>query len=178
MSETVLQDTALASDLSFVILRYFNVAGADPKGRAGQLSEPATHLIKIAVEAVTGKRAGVQIFGTDYPTPDGTCIRDYIHVVDLISAHMAALAYLQSGGASLLANCGYGQGASVRAVLDMVGAVAGQPLDISEAPRRAGDAAILVADSTKLRTVLGWTPQYDDLRQIVTDALQWERANI
>jgi len=178
MSETVLQDTALASDLSFVILRYFNVAGADPKGRAGQLSEPATHLIKIAVEAVTGKRAGVQIFGTDYPTPDGTCIRDYIHVVDLISAHMAALAYLQSGGASLLANCGYGQGASVRVVLDMVGAVAGQPLDISEAPRRAGDAAILVADSTKLRTVLGWTPQYDDLRQIVTDALQWERANI
>jgi len=178
MSETVLRDTAGAGDLSYVILRYFNVAGADPQGRSGQLSEPATHLIKIAVEAAVGKRAGMQVFGTDYPTPDGTCIRDYIHVSDLIAAHMAALTHLQSGGDSMLANCGYGHGYSVREVLDVVASVAGQPLNVKDAPRRAGDAAILVADSTKLRSTLGWTPRYNDLRQIVSDALAWERANL
>ena len=175
MSEMVLRDSAMATDLSYVILRYFNVAGADPQGRSGQLSQPATHLIKIAVEAAVGKRAAMQLYGTDYPTPDGTCIRDYIHVSDLIAAHMAALAYLQDGGASLLANCGYGHGASVRDVLEVVASLAGKPLDVSDAPRRPGDAAVLVADSTKLRSALGWAPRYDDLRQIVSDALAWER---
>lgn len=177
MSETILRDCARATDISYVILRYFNVAGADPKGRAGQLSEPATHLIKIAVEAAVGKRTSMQVYGTDYPTPDGTCIRDYIHVSDLIGAHMAALAHLQAGGESMLANCGYGHGASVRDVLDVVATLAGKKLAITDAPRRAGDAAILVSDSTKLRTALGWTPQYDDLQKIVSDALAWERAN-
>ena len=166
-----------ATDLSYVILRYFNVAGADPQERSGQLSQPATHLIKIAVEAAIGKRAAMQVYGTDYPTPDGTCIRDYIHVSDLIAAHMAALSYLQKGGASLLANCGYGHGASVRDVLDVVASVAGKPLDVTDAPRRPGDAAVLVADSTKLRSALGWAPRFDDLRQIVSDALAWERNN-
>ena len=177
MAETILRDCACATDISYVILRYFNVAGADPNGRAGQLSEPATHLIKIAVEVVVGKRASMQVFGTDYPTPDGTCIRDYIHVSDLIGAHMAALGHLQTGGKSMVANCGYGHGASVRDVLDVVGTLAGKKLAITYAPRRAGDAAILVADSTKLRTALGWTPQYDDLQKIISDALAWEQAN-
>jgi len=177
MSETILRDCARATDLSYVILRYFNVAGADPKGRAGQLSQPATHLIKIAVEAAVGKRSSIQLYGSDYPTPDGTCIRDYIHVSDLIGAHMAALAHLQAGGKSMLANCGYGHGASVRDVLDVVATVAGKELAIIDAPRRAGDAAILVADSTKLRRNLGWTPVYGDLQKIVSDALAWEQAN-
>ena len=177
MSETILRDCARATDISYVILRYFNVAGADPNGRAGQLSEPATHLIKIAVEVAVGKRASMQVYGTDYPTPDGTCIRDYIHVSDLISAHMAALAHLQFGGESMLANCGYGHGASVRDVLNVVATLAGKKLTVTDAPRRPGDAAMLVADSTKLRTALGWTPQYDDLQKIVRDALAWERAN-
>ena len=177
MSETILRDCARATDLSYVILRYFNVAGADPKGRAGQLSQPATHLIKIAVEAAVGKRSSIQLFGTDYPTADGTCIRDYIHVSDLIGAHMAALAHLQAGGDSMLANCGYGYGASVRDVLDVVARVARKELAITDAPRRAGDAAILVADSSKLRRKLGWTPVYEDLQKIVSDALAWEQAN-
>ena len=177
MSEMILRDCAHATDISYVILRYFNVAGADPKGRAGQLSQPATHLIKIAVEAAVGKRSSIQLYGTDYPTPDGTCIRDYIHVSDLIAAHVAALAYLQGGGKSMLANCGYGHGASVRDVLDVVATVAGKELAVTDAPRRAGDAAILVADSTKIRRKLGWTPVHDDLQKIVSDALAWERAN-
>jgi UDP-glucose 4-epimerase len=177
MSETILRDCAQATGISYVILRYFNVAGADPHGRAGQLSEPATHLIKIAVEAAVGKRASIQVYGTDYPTPDGTCIRDYIHVSDLIGAHMAALDHLQAGGKSMLANCGYGHGASVRDVLDVVVTLAGKKLVITDAPRRLGDAAILVADSTKLRTALGWTPKHDDLQKIVSDALAWERSN-
>ena len=177
MSETILRDCARATDISYMILRYFNVAGADPNGRAGQLSEPATHLIKIAVEVAAGKRESMQIYGTDYPTPDGTCIRDYIHVSDLISAHMAALEHLQVGGESMLVNCGYGHGASVRDVLDVVAALVGKKLAIEDAPRRAGDAAILVADATKLRTALGWTPQYDNLKKIVSDALAWEQAN-
>ena len=177
MSEMVLRESAMATGLSYVILRYFNVAGADPQGRSGQLSQPATHLIKIAVEAAIGKRPAMQLYGIDYPTPDGTCIRDYIHVSDLIAAHMAALAHLQKGGASLLANCGYGHGSSVRDVLDVVASVAGQPLDVTDAPRRPGDAAALVADSTRLRSAFGWAPRYDDLRQIVSDALAWERKN-
>jgi UDP-glucose 4-epimerase len=177
MSEMVLRDSAAASDLSYVILRYFNVAGADSKRRSGQLSQPATHLIKIAVEAAVGKRSAIQVYGTDYPTPDGTCIRDYIHVSDLIAAHMAALIYLQKGGAPMLANCGYGHGSSVRDVLDVVASVAGRPLDVTDAPRRPGDAAVLVANSAKLRSALGWTPRFDDLRQIVSDALAWEVNN-
>ncbi len=177
MSETILRDCARATDISYVILRYFNVAGADPNGRAGQLSEPATHLIKIAVEVAVGKRTSMQVYGTDYPTPDGTCIRDYIHVSDLIGAHMAALAHLKFGGKSMLVNCGYGHGASVREVLDVVAAVAGKKLAITDAPRREGDTAILVADATRLRNALSWTPQYDDLQKIVSDALKWERAN-
>ena len=141
------------------------------------MSQPATHLIKIAVEAAVGKRSSIQLYGTDYPTPDGTCIRDYIHVSDLIGAHLAALAHLQVGGESMLANCGYGHGASVRDVLEVVATVARKELAITDAPRRAGDAAILVADSTKLRRKLGWTPIYDDLQKIVSDALAWEQAN-
>ena len=176
MSEMILRDCARTTDMSYVILRYFNVAGADPKGRAGQLSQPATHLIKIAVEAAVGKRSSIQVYGTDYPTLDGTCIRDYVHVSDLIGAHMAALAHLRAGGDSMLANCGYGHGVSVRDVLDVVASVAGKELVITNAPRRAGDAAILVADSTKLRSKFGWTPDHNDLQKIVGDALAWERT--
>ncbi len=178
MSETVLHDSACAEGFSYVILRYFNVAGADPKGRSGQLSEPATHLIKIAVEALVGKRTGVRIFGTDYPTVDGTCVRDYIHVSDLIGAHISALRYLKNGGESILLNCGYGKGASVRDVLDMANIVGGQELNVSEVQRRAGDVAVLVADSSKLRKELDWTPQHDSLQKIISDALSWEAKNI
>ena len=177
MSETVLRDCAGATNLTYVILRYFNVAGADPKGRSGQLSQPATHLIKIAVEAAAGKRTSMQVYGVDYPTPDGTCVRDYIHVSDLIAAHMAALTHLRAGGASLVANCGYGHGASVRDVLGVVATVGGLSFDVINTSRRDGDAAVLIADSTKLRKELCWKPQYDDLHQIVRDALAWERSN-
>jgi UDP-glucose 4-epimerase len=176
MSEQILRDTAAAHDISYAVLRYFNVAGADPAGRAGQLSQPATHLIKIAVEAACGKRQGLDIFGTDYPTADGTCIRDYIHIADLTAAHIRALDHLLVGGASLVANCGYGHGSSVRDVVAMVERVAGFSLGARESSRRAGDAAVLVADSTHLQQVLGWQPQYDDLEQIIVDALAWERA--
>jgi UDP-glucose 4-epimerase len=176
MSEQILADTAKAHGLTYVVLRYFNVAGADPAGRAGQLSQPATHLIKIAVEAACGRRSGIEVFGTDYDTPDGTCIRDYIHVSDLIAAHMKALEHLLAGGGSLVANCGYGRGASVREVIDAVGQVAGQPLGVRDAARRDGDAVILVADSTRLRTQLGWAPTHDALDRIIADALAWERG--
>jgi len=175
MSEQILRDVAKAHDLSYVILRYFNVAGADAAGRAGQLSKPATHLIKIAVELVTGQRDSMQVFGTDYSTLDGTCIRDYIHVSDLSAAHVAALDYLVAGGASLTANCGYGRGASVREVLASVANVSGSKLAIENAPRRDGDAASLVADSSLLRDRLGWQPHHDDLDRIVRSALEWER---
>lgn len=178
MSENILRDVAAAHDFSYVVLRYFNVAGADPKGRSGQLSKPATHLIKVAVELATGQRDNMQIFGTDYPTEDGTCIRDYIHITDLIGAHMAALAYLMDGGAPLTANCGYGRGSSVREVLESVARVSGKNLNITEAGRRAGDAADLVADASLLRARLGWQPQHDQLDIIVGDALAWERANL
>ena len=178
MSEMILRDCAGVSDLSYVILRYFNVAGADPLRRSGQLSQPATHLIKVAVEAVVGKRSGVEIYGTDYPTPDGTCVRDYIHVSDLISAHMDALGYLKKNGNSIVLNCGYGHGNSVREVLTVVETVSGKSLKLSDSPRRSGDAAILVADSSKLRTCFGWKPLYDDLHKIVEDALLWEKRNL
>jgi UDP-glucose 4-epimerase len=178
MSEQILRDAAKAHALSYVILRYFNVAGADPAGRSGQLSKPATHLIKVAVEVATGQRDGMQVFGTDYPTTDGTCIRDYIHVSDLIGAHMAGLDHLLRGGASLTANCGYGVGASVHQVLESVARVSGANLNVATAPRRAGDAADLVANSTLLRDQLHWQPVHQDLDGIVRSALAWEQNQL
>ena len=178
MSEQILGDASKAHDLSYVALRYFNVAGADPAGRAGQLSKPATHLIKVAVEVATGQRGAMQVFGIDYPTDDGTCIRDYIHVTDLIAAHLAALEHLLGGGGSLTLNCGYGKGNSVHQVLESVARLSGTNLNVEMAARRAGDAAALVADSTRLRNRLGWQPQLDDLDGIVRSALAWERNQL
>jgi UDP-glucose 4-epimerase len=175
MSEIMLHDTARAHDLRFVVLRYFNVAGADPKGRTGQATPAATHLIKVACEAALGKRAKLQIYGTDYPTPDGTCIRDYIHVSDLVRAHSAALAHLRRGGANATFNCGYGHGASVLEVLAAVRRVSGREFPVEVAGRRAGDPAELVADARRIRAELDWHPQYDDLDTIVGHALSWER---
>ena len=178
MSEQILGDASKAHDLSYVALRYFNVAGADPAGRAGQLSKPATHLIKVALEVATGQRDVMQVFGTDYPTDDGSCIRDYIHVTDLIAAHMAALEHLLGGGGSLTLNCGYGKGKSVHQVLESVARLSGTNLNVEMVARRAGDAAALVADSTRLRSQLGWQPQHDDLDGIVRSALVWERSQL
>lgn len=175
MSEWMLRDLAAASSLRYVILRYFNVAGADPEGEIGQATPDATHLIKVACETVTGRRAGVEIFGTDYPTPDGTCIRDYIHVDDLAAAHLRALEYLEGGGESTILNCGYGHGYSVRQVLDTVQRVSGRSLDIRETGRRPGDPPALTADSRRIRETLGWRPRHDDLEFIVRTALEWER---
>lgn len=175
MTEWMLRDAAAAHGLRYAALRYFNVAGADPLGRSGQCSRVATHLIKIAGEAVVGKRAEIALFGDDYDTPDGTCIRDYIHVADLADAHVRALDYLEAGGASLIANCGYGRGHSVRAVLDAVARAAGMDLPVRIAPRRAGDPPALVAGAERIRAVLGWKPAYDDLDLIVRHALAWER---
>src|SRR5512134_1593566 len=175
MSERMLADVAAAFPLRYVALRYFNVAGADPGGRIGQSTPEATHLIKVACEHVTGKRERVEIFGTDYDTPDGTCVRDYIHVEDLAAAHLKALDYLRAGEASTTLNCGYGQGFSVRQVLDQVAQVAGKPLRIVESPRRAGDPAQLVARADRIRERLGWQPQHQDLGGIVRSAYAWEQ---
>jgi len=175
MTELMLRDLGAATDLRYIALRYFNVAGCDPEGRIGQSTPNATLLIKVACEASVGKRSGVSIFGTDYPTPDGTGVRDYIHVEDLADAHIKALEYLRNGGASSTLNCGYGHGYSVRQVLDTVGRIAGAPLNVTEEPRRPGDPAALVAVADKVRKVLGWTPRYDDLDVIVRTALDWER---
>jgi UDP-glucose 4-epimerase len=175
MSEIMLQDVAAAHDLKYVILRYFNVAGADPKLRTGQSTPTATHLIKVAVETVLGIRPTIDVYGTDYPTPDGTCIRDYIHVSDLAAAHSAALAHLRQGGASTTFNCGYGHGYSVLEVLEAVKRVAGHPLAVRMADRRPGDPASLVADVRRIRAALKWSPQFDDLDTIVSHALAWER---
>ncbi len=175
ISEWCLQDAAAQNGIRFVSLRYFNVAGADPRGRAGQLSPNATHLIKVASEAATCKREYITIHGTDYDTFDGTCIRDYIHVADIAKAHVAALKYLREGGECCLLNCGYGRGYSVREVLNVVQNEAGMVLDIREGPRREGDPPELVADSTRLRSKLRWEPEYDDLQFIVRSALAWER---
>ena len=176
MSEHMLRDVSASSPLRHVILRYFNVAGCDPQGRIGQSTREATLLTKVACEAATGKRPGISIFGTDYPTPDGTGVRDYIHVEDLASAHLAALDYLDMGGSSATLNCGYGHGYSVREVLRMVEKVADRQLQISELPRRAGDPPNLIAIADKIRNVLQWTPRYDDLETIVRSAYQWEKS--
>jgi UDP-glucose 4-epimerase len=175
MTEIMLRDAGMAHDLRYVILRYFNVAGADPSGRAGQSTKNATHLIKIAVEAVLRLRSKLEIYGTDYPTPDGTCIRDYIHVSDLARAHSDALRYLRGDGASVTLNCGYGHGFSVREVIKMVKQVSGVDFKVEIAPRRPGDPSQIVAASNRARAILGWTPQYDDLATIIAHALAWER---
>lgn len=175
MTEWMLRDLSASSDLTHVALRYFNVAGSDPGGRIGQSTKNATLLIKVACEAAVGKRDKVFIYGTDYPTTDGTGVRDYIHVEDLANAHLKALQYLRNGGTSTTLNCGYGHGYSVREVLDMVGKVNGTPLNIIEEDRRAGDPPALIAIADKIREVLDWTPQYDNLEFIVKTALEWER---
>jgi len=175
MTEWILQDTAAAHPIKFGILRYFNVAGADPKGRTGQSTPRATHLIKRACQAVTGQVPHLTIFGTDYDTPDGTGVRDYIHVSDLVDIHQCVLAYLRKGGDSLLINCGYGRGFSVREVAAMVERVSGQKLKIELAPRRPGDMASVIANTAKLSQILNWKPRYADLETIVSTALVWER---
>lgn len=174
MTEWMLEDTAHAHDFRYVALRYFNVAGADPKGRSGQSTPRATHLIKRACQAALGRVPSLGIFGTDYPTPDGTGIRDYIHVADLIGAHALALDHLRAGGESSLFNCGYGHGFSVREVIAAVERVAGAPLAVEELPRRAGDPPMIVSNPAKLKARLGWTPRHDSLDEIVTSALAWE----
>ena len=174
MSEWILRDLAAVSDFRYVSLRYFNVAGSDPQCRIGQATAKATLLIKVACEAIVGKRSHVSIYGTDYPTPDGTGIRDYIHVDDLAAAHLNALDYLRAGGAAQVLNCGYGHGYSVRQVLASVQRVAGRALMIKEEPRREGDPDSLVARADLVRSVLGWTPKLDDLDGIVRTALRWE----
>ena len=176
MTEIMLRDAGTALDLRYVILRYFNVAGADPNCRTGQSSKNATHLIKVAVEAALGLRPKLDIYGSDYPTPDGTCIRDYIHVSDLVRAHSEALRYLRAGGSSVRLNCGYGHGFSVREVVDMVKRVSGIDFKVEIAPRRPGDPAQIVAASDRARAMLGWTPHYDDLGTIVAHALAWEKT--
>jgi UDP-glucose 4-epimerase len=175
MSEWMLRDLSAATDLRHVVLRYFNVAGSDPEGRIGQSTAKATLLVKVAVEHVVGKRSQVSVFGTDYPTADGTGVRDYIHVSDLAAAHLNALDYLRAGGASLTANVGYGHGYSVREVLDSVERIAAARLTVREEPRRAGDPPSLVARCDRVREILRWTPRYDDLDTIVRTSLEWER---
>ena len=176
MTELMLADTAFAHDFRYVALRYFNVAGADPEGRAGQSTPRATHLIKVACETALGKRASMDVFGTDYPTADGTCIRDYIHVTDLAAAHMAALRYLDAGGKSDVFNCGYSSGYSVLEVIEAVKRASGGPFPVKLAPRRPGDAEAIVADSSKIRSKLGWQPKLANLDQIVAHAFVWERS--
>jgi len=178
MTEIMLRDAGNAYGLHHVILRYFNVAGADPQGRTGQSTKAATHLIKVAVETVLGLRPKLDVFGNDYPTPDGTCIRDYIHVSDLVRAHADALRYLRSGAPPLTLNCGYGHGFSVLDVIDAVKRVSGVEFKVDMAPRRPGDPAQIVAHSERARSKLGWRPRYDDLSTIVRDALNWERELI
>lgn len=178
MTEWMLQDTAAAHPLKFGILRYFNVAGADPKGRTGQSTPRATHLIKRACQVATGQASHLTIFGTDYDTPDGTGVRDYIHVSDLVDIHHRVLNHLRTGSQSLLINCGYGRGFSVREVAATVQRIAGKEIKIEEAPRRPGDLASVVANTGKLSKLLNWKPKYDDLDTIVTTALNWERKEL
>ncbi|QFY42074.1 UDP-glucose 4-epimerase GalE [Candidatus Methylospira mobilis] len=175
MSETMLKDVSAVNPLRHVILRYFNVAGSDPDGLIGQSTENATLLIKVAAEVATGKRASLSLFGTDYPTPDGTGVRDYVHVNDLADAHIQALNYLRQGGASTTLNCGYGHGFSVREVIDTVNHVNGAPIPVVEHPRRAGDPPQLIAAVDKIQKTLNWKPRYDDLAFIVKTSLDWEK---
>jgi len=175
MVEWMLEDVARAHGLKFLILRYFNVAGADPKGRLGQSTPNATHLIKVAVQTALGQRKGLEVFGADYPTRDGSCIRDYIHVTDLVQAHLLALDYLRGGGESLICNCGYGRGLSVFEVIDAVKQVSGVDFDVRISGPRAGDPAALVAGADRIKAKLGWRPQHDNLAEIVRQALDWER---
>jgi UDP-glucose 4-epimerase len=176
MTEWMLQDTARAHDLAYVILRYFNVAGADPRGRAGQSTANATHLIKVAAQTALGDRPRMEVFGTDYPTADGSCVRDYIQVSDLADAHLVALKHLRSGGGSLTLNCGYGRGFSVLEVLDAVDRVTNVHVERRLEPRRAGDPDALVADNSRILATLPWRPKLDDLDTIVAHAVAWERA--
>jgi UDP-glucose 4-epimerase len=174
MTEIMLHDVASAHGMNYVVLRYFNVAGADPQARIGLATVGATHLLKIAVEAATGQRAKIDVFGTDYPTPDGSCIRDFIHVSDLAQAHRAALDYLRSGGTSTTLNCGYSRGYSVLETIEAVRRVSGRNFAVQYAARRPGDIMTMVADTSRIRSVLDWTPQYDDLDTIARHALAWE----
>lgn len=174
MSEWMIADAAAAHGFSYVILRYFNVAGADPEGRSGQSTPNATHLIKVATQAARGQRARLDVFGTDYPTPDGSCLRDYIQVSDLAEAHRLALDHLRSGGDSLTLNCGYGRGYSVLEVIEVVKRLSGRDFEVRLCPRRAGDPARIVAEGALIRERLGWQPRHDDLDAIVAQALAWE----
>jgi UDP-glucose 4-epimerase len=175
MSEWMLRDVAAAHGLRYAAPRYFNVAGADPEARMGQRTPEATHLIKVCCEAALGMRQMISIYGTDYPTPDGTGIRDYIHVEDLASAHLAALGHLERGGESVTFNVGYGRGASVREVIEMAKRISGVDFPVEEAPRRPGDPAMLVARAERIHGLFNWEPRYNDLETIVRDAWQWER---
>ena len=175
MTEWMLADVAAAHPITYGVLRYFNVAGADPDKRSGQSTPEATHLIKVACQVALGKREKMDIFGTDYETPDGTCVRDYIHVTDLIAAHALLLGHLRGGGESTTLNCAYGRGYSVREVVDTVRKVSGVNLRADEGPRRAGDPASITATGEKVRQLLGWVPQHDDLNEIVKTAYDWER---
>ena len=174
MSEWMIADAAAALGFTYVVLRYFNVAGADPKGRSGQSTPNATHLIKVATQAALGQRERLDVYGTDYPTPDGSCLRDYIQVTDLAEAHRLALDYLRGDGESLVLNCGYGLGYSVLEVVEVVKKVSGKDFPVRISPRRPGDPARIVAAADKIRDRLGWVPRYDDLQTIVTQALAWE----
>src|SRR5690606_20055020 len=172
----MLRDTALAHDFRYTALRYFNVAGADPAGRTGQSTRGATHLIKVAAETALGKRAAMTVYGTDYPTPDGTCVRDYIHVSDLVAAHSEALRHLRAGGRSLVANCGYGKGYSVLEVIDAVKRASGRAFTVEYGARRPGDPVAIVASPALIMSELDWKPRHDDLDEIVGTALAWEAA--
>jgi len=174
MTEIMLHDVASVHDMRYVVLRYFNVGGADPRARIGLATAGATHLLKIAMEVATGQRTKIDVYGTDYPTPDGTCVRDFIHVADLAQAHRSALAYLRGGGGSITLNCGYGRGYSVLETIEAVRRVSGRNLPVQFGPRRSGDIMTMVADTSRLRAALDWTPAYDSLDTIAAHALAWE----
>lgn len=176
MTEIMLRDIALANGMRYVMLRYFNVAGADPAGRAGQSTQGATHLIKVACEAASGKRDSMQVFGDDYDTPDGSCIRDFIHVSDLVNAHLAALRFLRAGGRKFTANCGYSHGFSVMEVIEAVKRVSGVDFPVSVAKRRPGDIPALIANAHRITSRLNWQPRYQELDFIVETALAWEKT--
>lgn len=177
-AEWMVQDVAAVANFRYMILRYFNVAGADPVGRTGQIGVAATHLVRVACETALGLRPQLFIYGEDYDTPDGTCIRDYIHVADLAEAHVAALAHLAGGGSSETLNCGYGRGISVREVVAVVERVSGRPLDVAKAPRRPGDPVCVVADNARILSTLDWRPRHDSLDAIIRSTLEWERRRL